>query len=245
MKLIDLPNNEICDVIMLVNTVDNDVRDMTQKAIDSVHNSELNNKFRIILVESNQNQPKEYNNVFKTIQYYGDFNYNKALNLAFEYIKSDWVCVINNDILAQNNWYSLGRYYADIFELDSFSPWCPVPQNGPNPLAQKIILEYPESSIINGYEPIIHFAGWCWVMKKNVLEKFIPFPEELTFWWQDNYLAQLLKKHNHKHACVTASQIIHFGQQSYKHVDPSKLHGMTNGLMSKYLELLRKMEYNK
>jgi hypothetical protein len=154
-KLITLPQSEICDVIFLTNTADNETYDMTKKAIASLKLSEENNQFRIIVVESNQNNPPVYEGVEYILYYSGEFNYNKALNLAFEYIRSDYVYVSNNDVLFMKNWYSQIRYYMDAFDLDSASPWCPVKQHGVNEQAQAMILNYPRYSVIEGYDPII------------------------------------------------------------------------------------------
>jgi GT2 family glycosyltransferase len=194
----------------------------------------------VILVESNQNNPPVYKNIALTIKYEGDFNYNKALNLAFDHVVSDYICSLNNDILAQNKWYSNIRYYMDVFDLDCASPWCPYPQHGPNEIAQKMLLSYPSHSVIIGYEAMIHIAGWCWVIKKNVLNAIRPFPEQLQFWFSDNYMGQQLKQLKYKAGTVTSGHMIHFGQQSYKHINPSQLYGMTNGLHEEYLKLIRK-----
>jgi GT2 family glycosyltransferase len=227
--------NETSDVIFLVKTADLETYQMTADAISSLRNSELNNKFRVILVESSIDNPSKYD-ADVTINYDGEFNYNKALNMAFEYLNSDYVCVFNNDVYFQKDWYSIIRYYMDIFNLDSASPRCPVPQVGPNPLAQKMILEYPESAVILGYEALVHFCGWGWIMKREVLNLLRPMPEDLTFWFQDNHMALQLQKLNKKHGCVTSSHVIHYGQKSYRYIEPSSLYKMTHGLQNVFAQ---------
>jgi len=118
--LMEYPEHEICDVIFLSKTSNKDVFDMTQKAINSLHDSEKNNKFRVIVVESNldANTPK-YENIHLSVTYEEPtFNYNKALNLAFNHVESDYVAVFNNDVLFMEDWYSIIRYYMDVFCLD-------------------------------------------------------------------------------------------------------------------------------
>jgi GT2 family glycosyltransferase len=235
MQFIVPPIGEVCDVIILTNTVDKDVFDMTENAIQSLRHSESQNKFRVILVESNQDNSFSYTADI-IVKYTGEFSYNKALNMAFENLQSDWVYVSNNDVIFQQNWYSTLRYYMDIFDLDSASPRCPTPQQGTTQMAQQMILGYPECSVILGFQPIIHFCGWGWLMKRSVLELIRPFPEDLKFWFQDNHMALLLQSMGKKHGCVTSSHVIHFGQRSYRIIKPEELHNMTHGLLDAFKE---------
>ena len=238
LKLIEFPKNETCDVVILTNTADNETYEMTQQCISSLRESEENNKFRVILVESNKSSAPLYDtDVY--IHFNDDFNYNKFLNLGFEHCTSDYVCAVNNDTFALKNWYGNIRYHMDVFNLDSASPWCPQAQTGPNPVAQQMLLNYPPNSVILGYEAMIHIAGWCWIMKKSVLDELLPFPEKLDFWFADNFLGHQLREKGYKHGCVTSSHYIHYGQKSYRHIDPKNIHGMTIGAQQKYLELIR------
>lgn len=233
------PKNEKTDMIFLVNTFDQDVYKMTKAAIDSLRESESENSFRVILVESNHNNPPCYD-VDLSLSYVGDFNYNRALNMAFDWVHSDYVAVFNNDVFFQDNWYTNLRYNMDLFELDCASPWCPVNQQGPSPQAQALLNSYQPSTVVVGHEAMIHIAGWGWLIKRDVLNNLRPFPEDLSFWFSDNYMGHQLRRLGYKAGCVRDSHVIHFGQQSYKHIDPSKIHGMTMGLQSKYQELIRK-----
>ena len=242
MKFVTPPSGEIVDVVMLVNTADIETFLMTQEAIDSLRKSETSNFFRVILVESNQSpDPNLRYNADVILNYLGDFNYNKALNIAFKNLQSDWVCVSNNDVYFHENWWSNLRYYMDLFDLDSASPRCPVPQFGPSEPAQKLLLSYPSHSVVIGYEAVIQFAGWCWAMKRDLLNT-LDFPEELSFWFQDNFLGSQLKTHGYKHGTVTSSWATHYGQKSYKHIPNDKIHSMTMGLQGTYLEELKKLQ---
>lgn len=241
MTLIENPKNEVCDVIFLTNTENLDIFQMTSNAIQSLRESESNNRFRIIVVESRTEitrlvpgEDHNYNSDL-TIYYKGEFNYNKALNMAFEHIENDHVAVFNNDVLFTPGWYSAMRYNMDVFNLDSASPHCPVKQQGPNELAQRTILSYQPSTVIAGYNCITEFCGWGWMMKKSVLEKLLPFPEDLSFWFQDNHMALQLKTMGYKHGYVVDSVVIHFGQKSYSLISPDKIHGMTHGLHQTFI----------
>ena len=241
MMLMEYPEKEICDVIFLSKTSNKDVFDMTQKAINSLHDSETNNKFRVIVVESNldQNTP-QYENVSLCLNYGDqDFSYNKALNLAFNYIESDYVAVFNNDVLFMENWYSIIRYYMDVFCLDCASPRCPVVQNGIKPEAQSEILSFPEGCVVPGFRTVVHFCGWGWITKRDCLQNLIQldaFPEDLTFWFQDDHIARVMQSNHKKHGLVTSSHVIHFGQQSYKLIPQNQFNDMTSGLYELFVK---------
>lgn len=233
MEFILPPENEICDLIILTNTADILTYEMTLNAISTLRKSEPNNKFRVILVESNQNNYYKYP-VDIMLPYKGDFNYNRALNMAFEYIESDYVAVFNNDVSFQANWYTILRYYMDVFELDSASPLCPTEQFGIKPEATKFLLSLPEHIVhINGGS-VTCFCGWGWVMKRNVLDMIRPLSEDMVFWFQDDDIVMSLKSINKKHGLVTSSHVIHFGQKSYNLIEQSKIYSMTHGVHDKF-----------
>lgn len=239
MELIEYPEGEICDVIFLTNTANDDVFKMTSNAIKSLRDSETNNKFRIVVVESNQNIDQLLNFNYDSdlsLVYSGEFNYNRALNLAFEHVENNHVAVFNNDVLFIENWYSMLRYNMDIFNLNSASPHCPVKQNGPNEVAQAKLLNYKDSTVVSGFECITEFAGWGWVTTKEIIDKLFPLDEQMSFWFQDNDIALSLQNLRCKHATVVDSKVIHFGQSSYSLIDPSKLHDMTTGLYQTFVK---------
>jgi hypothetical protein len=231
-QLFDYPQNEICDVVFLTNTSDTTTYEMTLHAISSLRQSEIKNKFRIILVESNQNNYFKYP-VDVQLAFKGQFNYNKALNMAFELLQNDFVYVSNNDVLFYPNFYSQLRYYMDIFDLDSASPRCPEVQYGINPVATQEILSYPEHVIVRGYRSVVHFCGWGWLMKRQILELLLPLSEEFEFWAQDDDIALSLQKFNKKHALITASEVKHFGQKSYEQIKQEDRYRMTFGCIDK------------
>jgi|LakMenEpi03Aug12_release.lakeMendotaPanAssembly.Ray.scaffolds.fasta_scaffold09482_12 hypothetical protein len=234
-NLILPPKNETCDVIFLVNTADHETFQMTIEALISLRNSEPNHKFNVILVESGQNCKFRYE-VPHYVEYEGDFNYNRALNMAFEKITSNWVAVFNNDVIFHPNWYTTLRYYMELFNLDSASPRCPKDQFGIKPEANQFITGLPEHVVhVNG-GTVTCFAGWGWVMKSNVLKMLLPLSEDMKFWFQDDDINLSLKKLNKKHGMVSSSHVTHFGQKSYKHIDHKKLSEMTTEVQKSFMK---------
>ncbi len=234
--IFDLPKGETADIIFLTRTENEDVFKMTSTAINSLVASEAHNNFRVIVVESGKQNVFIYENASLTIPFLdADFNYNKAINMATQYLESDIVGVFNNDVIFTEDWYSQLRYYMDLFRLDSASPWCPVPQNGVNQQVQDTILRYSPHTVVNGYEVLKHFAGWGWVMRRTVLESLLPQPEDLSFWFVDNHMCNQLISMNYKHATVTSSLVVHLGQKSYTLIPKDKIEQMTTGLYERFL----------
>lgn len=221
-------------IIFLTKTADEDVYKMTASAVGSL--KETSNDVYTIIVESQSDCKYKYD-CDLTLTLDGEFNYNKALNLAFQHTSDfELVGCFNNDVLFLPNWYDQILNYMRWFNLDSVSPWCPMNQNGVNPADQQNILSYRPSSVYFGFDTIRHFAGWGWIMKNEVLKKMLPLPEELKFWFQDNQMALELKKMGKIHGCVTSSQVIHFGQSSYRLIPLEKKHGMTMGLYETFIK---------
>lgn len=236
MRLYELPKNEVCDVIILTNTADEDIFKMTSSAIESLKESEYNNKFRVILVESNPNFDVHKYSADVHLTFNEEFNMNKALNMAFDFIQSDWVYISNNDVLFCENWYSNLRYNMDVFNLDTASPKSPIRQFGVSEAAQEFISKYPDHVVIVGNEVIVHFAGWGWLTKAETLRLLTPFPEDLKFWYQDNHLSLSLKQMGKKHGCVTSSYVCHFGQKSYRTIPMEKMFEMTQGIQQNFVK---------
>ena len=99
--------------------------------------------------------------------------------------------------------------------LDTASPRSPTEQNGIVPFAEIKHRFTPETMVKIGFDLIIHFCGWCWVMKKEVREWIFPLDEQFAFFFQDNDIIMRLKERNCIHGLVAASKVDHFGQKSH------------------------------
>ncbi len=191
------------DVIMLTNS--NTHFDITNRNTVALNESETEYKFNVILVESGE--MKNYN-VYRYIKLDGPFNYNKCINLALHHVTSPWVIISNNDVGYERGWFSeIMRVHNMRPDIESFSPKDPMmymkyyPWNfvGGND-------EYWESYIVTQF-----VAGWCLVIKKNALDKIIPFDEQFDMYYQDNDYAEMLKLHHIKHALCRHSIAVHEG----------------------------------
>jgi GT2 family glycosyltransferase len=199
------------DAIILSNTDDLKYYGLLQRTINTLAWSEQNHKFNIIVVESNSNYLDKgfiCPNANSVITPNQKFNYNKFLNIGLKECKNNWIIIANNDLIFTKNWFTkILNFEQKYNHYDSFSPFEP----NWRPHKSLTIQEYYE-----GYRTAYEIAGWCLVLKRNVLETCGLFDESFEFWYQDNDYAMTLKKHNLKHALVRDSRVYHETSQSHK-----------------------------
>ena len=199
------------DVICLTNTYDNSMYEVTNRVIKSVRISEKNVKFNIILLESNKETNFTYENVDVYIRPEEEFNYNKYLNIANEYLTSDWVLITNNDVIYQREWFSkILEIYNKRPDIESFSP--------------KEVLFYStiygdhfdsEDDYFESYRVTESVMGWSLVMRKRVWDEIYPWDENFDFYYQDNDYAKTIESKGIKHAVVRDSLTLHIGNINF------------------------------
>jgi len=199
------------DVICLTDTYDNSMYEVTNRVIKSVRISEKNVKFNIILLESNKETNFTYENVDVYIRPEEEFNYNKYLNIANEYLTSDWVLITNNDVIYQREWFSkILEIYNKRPDIESFSP--------------KEVLFYStiygdhfdsEDDYFESYRVTESVMGWSLVMRKRVWDEIYPWDENFDFYYQDNDYAKTIESKGIKHAVVRDSLTLHIGNINF------------------------------
>jgi GT2 family glycosyltransferase len=100
-------------------------------------------------------------------------------------------------------------------ELDTASPRSPTEQTGIVARAEIKHRYTPETMVRVGFELIINFCGWCWVMKREVKDWLFPVDEQFAFFFQDNDIIMRLQEKGCKHGMVAASKVDHYGQKSH------------------------------
>jgi GT2 family glycosyltransferase len=217
---------QIIDVIILTNTKTEKNLTMTLRTIYTLRDSEVGYKFNVHLVESGDDHTKDY---FETgivanyIKPNEPFNYNKFINIAMDYVTSDWVIISNNDVGYEKNWLSeimiINKERPDIH---SFSPRDPA-----------LYIKYFDWHFINSpskyfEEYTVHEAlmGWCLVVKKEALDKIGPFDEQFDMYYQDNDYARMLIKHGIKHALVKDSIVCHLKSVNISKLSPENIKKM-------------------
>lgn len=213
---------KIVDVVILSYTKNERFYAMTRHCIESLHSSENDWGFRVHLVET---APElggmTYKDiVHRVIQPNVPFNYNQYLNMALPECTSEYVIIMNNDVLCHRGWFSEIVDKVLEYDLDSASPKCPI-WEAHRPY---------DTGVLLGFESGIHFCGWCLVMKQDTLKHIIPLDETFSFWFQDNDLAQYLRCTKKRHALVTSSLVTHLESQSHELLDPKDKINKTHGL---------------
>jgi hypothetical protein len=202
------------DIIMTGYTGDNEIRKMTERAIQSLHDSEGSDQFNIIFLESNLDSKHKYN---VHTQIHPDFPYhcNKYYNIGVEHAKSDFTGIVNNDTYFHKSWWTKMHKAMVEHNLDSASPKSPTEQKGLVPAAEIKHRFTPITKVVEGYVAAITFCGWCWVIKNDVREWLFPVDEQFSFYYNDNDVAMHLKAKGCKHALVGGSLVEHIGQRSH------------------------------
>ena len=112
------------DVIILTDS--SDVA-LTQRTIDTLHDSEIDFRFRVQLVDSGTQDPNRYVRIHNYIHPESSFNYNKFLNIAFTYCLTEWVVISNDDVAYERWWFSEMMKVHDYREdIEAFSPKDPL-----------------------------------------------------------------------------------------------------------------------
>lgn len=197
------------DVIMLTDSTEEANRKITERCILSLHDSEKDYRFNVILIESGTDQLRYYR--YMVNQYIipsEKFNYNKFLNIGFERSKADWVVISNNDVGYEKGWFSeIIKVRQERPDIDSFSP--------KDPMFYMLYFDWhflqSPDTYFESYRVSEALMGWCIVIKKTALEKILPFDEQFDMYYQDNDYSEAIKSKGIKHAIVRNSIAVHRG----------------------------------
>jgi len=186
------------DAIILTDSRD---PEMTQRTIDSVKSA---GNVNVILVSK-----REDYGIYRGISVYvvikEVFNYNRFINRALEYAKNDWVLISNDDVNYHPDWFNaMMKIHEEHPEIESFSPRDTVLQKVWFPHLFSNKETYHE-----GYQVTELFQGWSVLLKRSALNKVTPLDEQFDMYYQDNDLAECLKKQGIKHALVKDSLADH------------------------------------
>lgn len=198
------------DVVMLTNSGDD--LDICKRTIKSLHDSETDYKFNVILVDSGR--PSDYRGIVnKYISVNEPFNYNKFLNIGFKFTSAEWVLISNDDIGYEKGWLSeIMKVHNLRPDIESFSPKDPM-----------LYMLYFDGHFIGSgdlyyenYKVTETIMGWSILIKKKALDRIVPFDEQFDMYYQDNDYAQMIKKNGIRHAIVRNALAVHRGTMRVK-----------------------------
>ena len=170
---------------------------VTQRCIDSAR---AEGGVYVILIETGN--PYKYPGVNKFIEYNGQFNYNRALNMGLKYAKSDIHILANNDVLFQKGWSRMG----DFMKANGYHSASAV-------TARQML---PKGMVYEGYQVGKVLLGWCIFCDDYVLQKIGKLDESVSFWYSDNLYGAQLKAEGIAHALFTDCTVDHVGSFTLK-----------------------------
>jgi GT2 family glycosyltransferase len=199
---------------------------MTNNCINSLLQSSSEHTFKIYLFESNReaislgtflySQPE-----VETLVPDEPFNFNRFYNLGLEKCESEYVWLLNNDLVFEpGSTDEILKVFSSDESLLSASPWEPVTHAKHKDMAD----------VLYGYSIIRYVCGWAIFVKKKIFDIIGPYDERFVFWYQDNDYAENLKLHGLKHALVRKSVVHHLESVSHKTIPKGKSFEFKRGL---------------
>jgi len=176
----------------------------TQQCIDSARQdgAEIN----IIVVETG---PEYKYDVDTIIQYDGQFNYNRALNMGLEHAKNEIHILANNDIVFYPGWSVIG----ELMKLNGYHSASAL--EGRQKFEQG---DYVYDSYIVGNG----INGWCIFLDDYCLEKIGGLDESVAFWYSDNLYGCQIKAAGIQHGLFTGVRVDHLKNKTLNK-QPSRL----------------------
>lgn len=217
-----------CDIIM----VTWNATKMTATALSSIQ-ANSNFPYRIILVDnSDTDEGRKYYKKISESNEYGEtvliqnnqnIGWLKATNIGLTIADSEYVCLLNNDVICGPNWLKNCIYYLHNFqEVGLVNPR--GNERSENNLACNINIyaNFLEIKNKHKFTEIPHCTGFCMLAKKDLFKK-IGLLDEIYSpgYYEDNDLSMRARSIGLK--CIQAddSFVFHIGSQSFGKI-PSK-----------------------
>lgn len=227
------------DVVMLSNTADRRIYEMTREAITTMRESDPDHFFRVVLVETQHpnfmaEQGFDYEDICtpiypKAVNADKKFNYNEFLNLGLQLNnnQSQHVVIANNDLVFHEHWFTNLAREMHRYTLDVASPFAPGwPPHEAMPKAPDLLF---------GTRTSYEVCGWCWCFRKSSLELILPLDVRFNFEFQDvDIVQQLLAQGHGRMALVRSAKVTHLLNQSHHLLEDKE--GMIAGAADTYRE---------
>jgi GT2 family glycosyltransferase len=211
------------DVIVLSFAATAELRAMTERTLESLHNSEDSSKiqFNVLVIESNRSSQSYQYPGSRTIYPGVPFGYNRYLNIGLRETSAEFVCLANNDLTFHAGWATaileVSESNPDILSFSPVDPW----------LHEKLgFSEMPP--VVFGYEKMKHVTGWCFVIRRQLMEIIGEFDERLEFWYVDDDYSRTLESHRLRHALVRDSKVDHLSGETISELESKERARLTS-----------------
>lgn len=217
----------IVDIVMIVYSKSNRLIEMTKKAISSLHESETDHSFNLILLESGDYEDGRYENC-TYIKPNLEFNYHRFMNFGLKYCTNEFVGLANNDLVFHKNWFSNILEYAngELKDVKSFSAW-----NSHGNWHNNHITDMKDYYVEYGVG--VYLTGWFLLLKREILDT-ITLKEDVNFWFSDNTYQDELIKYHIKHALIRNSVVDHITSATLFTHDGPTIVSLTHGQQENY-----------
>jgi len=189
------------DVVIISCGVSDMFLRMTQDCIDSLHASETDHTFNVLVVETCSADVK-YNDCTTLYFTRPKFGYHKAINFGIEHCKNEFVGFFNNDIIFKKGWFS--NLVDGFKKFDSLSP---------NETHLNI---QHKKNFVEGYEVRHEVMGWAIVVRHETLTKIGGLSEDVSFWASEAAYIEQLRHSGLTHALAVNSFVTHHTSQTLK-----------------------------
>jgi len=201
----------VVDVIILANTLNHELRDLTQNyAINSCVTSEPKGevRFNIVLLEGNPDSPP-YDNcetVYPPLDWY---SYSRYANYGLNITHNDLVCIAHNDCHFHPFWASRQLQYMfdypDIMSTSAFCMYSHPPRGVRQDSGNYFGLNY-------------QFTPWCFLHRRELYRALGGmWDEHFTRWQCAEDLRLRMQACQIKHALVTSAVVNHIDRGAKTH----------------------------
>jgi hypothetical protein len=176
MRRRDLP--PLVDVVMLSRADTDDLRAMTQHAVDTCIAGANSLPVNVTVLE----QAADCHGVVTkyqhatTVHMPKEFNFNRFANAGARMGSADWIMVANNDLIFYDGWLHALLAVNHLV----VSPRCP-----------RVHSDVTENRV--GDRTGQDFSGWCFMIRRSLWELIGGFDECVEFWTSDDVVIQQLK----------------------------------------------------
>ncbi|CAH0166348.1 MULTISPECIES: glycosyltransferase family 2 protein [unclassified Pedobacter] len=208
------------DIVILSYAKSEELKQLTTQTIQTLLSSEDPKKihFNILVLESEKKlSPFQFKNT-TTLYPKESFGFNRYLNIGLKNTSENLICFCNNDLIFHKEWATeMLSVLKNNDSILSASTFCPLIQrdNGVN----------MNMEAVEGYEGF--FSGWCFLIKRSLIDKIGYFDEKYKFWYADSDYLRTLNKYQIKNVLIPRSVVTHLNAVTSKSLNKKEYFNLT------------------